>query len=145
VQEGSYGEVLLEVADRLCAELAYSETGKAPGARSTLAEEGVMAQILSPKEESLVTGIREGLAKIAAAVAGRSDRSNIRAVLAALDGVEMVVRGELMNGNEDQLPRLMPSFVFLVALPTAGQNRAIELSKRTAALVQEEIKRSDPL
>lgn len=136
---GNYGEILLEVADWLCAELAYAEAGEVPGAHSRLGEEGVMAQLLSPRDESLVVGIRKGLAKIAAAVATGADSPNPRAVQAALDGAEMVVRGELVSGNEDHLPRLMPSFVFLVALPTVGQDRALALSRRASELIRHEL------
>jgi hypothetical protein len=95
-----------------------------------------MVGILSPKDESLVRGIREGLAKIAAAVATGADDSNLSAVQTALDGSEMVVRGELMSGREDHLPRLMPSFVFLAVLPTVGQDRALALSKRASELIR---------
>lgn len=136
---GNYGEVLIEVAAQLCAELAYAEAGEVPGAHSTLGEEGVMAQILTPKDEALVRGIREGLARIAAAVAPGAEDSNLRTVQAALDGAEMVVRGELVSGNEEQLPRLMPSFVFLVALQTVGQDRALALSKRASELIRHEL------
>lgn len=136
---GNYGEVLLEVADQLCAELAYAGGGEVPGSRSTLGEEGVMSQVLSPTDESLVTRFRASLAKIAAAVAPGTGNPDLRAVQTALDGAELVVRGELVSGNEEQLPRLMPSFVFLVTLPAVGQNRAIALSQRTSDLVKHEL------
>jgi hypothetical protein len=46
------------------------------------------------------------------------------------------MRGELMRGNSAQLPTLMPSFVFLVALVVVDQDRALELSARTAELIE---------
>ena len=46
------------------------------------------------------------------------------------------MRGELVSGNAAQLPALMPSFVFLVALPVVDQDRALELSRRTERLVE---------
>ncbi len=46
------------------------------------------------------------------------------------------MRGELVMGNADRLPALMPSFVFLVVLPVVGQDRAFELSKRTSTLLE---------
>ena len=58
------------------------------------------------------------------------------AVGAALDGAEMVMRGELVSGNAGQLPALMPSFVFLVALPVVTEDEALDLSKRMARLVE---------
>ena len=45
------------------------------------------------------------------------------------------MRGELVSGNAAQLPALMPSFVFLVALPVVDQDRALELSRRTSELI----------
>jgi hypothetical protein len=131
-------EALLRVADQLCAELAPAGVGEAPGARSALGEEGVMAGILSGEDESLVEGLRGGLARIAAALGGRDGDSPGRAVSAALDGAEMVIRGELISGHREKLPRLMPSFVFLVTLPIVDQDRALELSRRTEELLEAE-------
>jgi hypothetical protein len=48
------------------------------------------------------------------------------------------MRGELLSGNAAQLPQLLPSFVFLVALPIVDQDRALELSRRTSELIEEE-------
>lgn len=42
------------------------------------------------------------------------------------------MRGELVSGNA----ALMPSFVFLVTLPVVDQDRALELSRRAAQLVE---------
>ena len=55
---------------------------------------------------------------------------------AALDGVEMVIRGELVRGNAGQLPALMPSFVFVVTLPIVKQDEALTLSQRTSELIK---------
>jgi hypothetical protein len=131
-------EALLRVADQLCAELAPAGIGEVPGVRSMLADEGAMAGILSAEDESLVAALRGGLAKIAAAVGGQGEDPPRRAVSTALDGAEMVVRGELLSGNREKLPRLMPSFVFLVALPIVDQDRALELSQRTEELLEAE-------
>jgi len=96
-----------------------------------------MAAILNSEDELLVAGVRRGLAKVAAALDGEAaEGASEFAVGAALDGAEMVIRGELVSGNADRLPALMPSFVFLVALPVVGQDRAIELSRRTEQLVE---------
>jgi len=96
-----------------------------------------MAGILNSEDELLVVRVRRGLAKIAAALNGEgSEGTSEKAVSAALDGAEMVMRGELVSGNAARLPTLMPSFVFLVTLPVVDQDRAIELSRKTARLVQ---------
>jgi hypothetical protein len=100
-----------------------------------------MAGLLSPEEESLVEAVRQGLAKLAAAVEkDRPQRAGGEgAVGAALDGVEMVMRGELVIGKAERLPDLMPSFVFLVTLPIVDQDEALQLSRRAAELVEAEL------
>lgn len=136
---GSQQEALLAVVDKLCAELGYADgQGEPLGARSPLSGiNGSMSGALSPEDESLVAEMRRSLAKLAAAAgAGRPDRGPKRAVYAALDGAELVMRGELVSGNAAQLPRLMSSFVFLVALPIVEQDEALELSRRTSELIE---------
>lgn len=142
VQTGNYGDVLLRVVDELCAELGAAEPEEIPGARSSLGEEGVMAGILSSEDEQAVTGLRRGLATIAAALSGQADAPDTCAVQAALDGAELVMRGELVNGNGSGLPRLLPSFVFLVALPIVDQDRALALSRRATELIERELRQA---
>lgn len=98
-----------------------------------------MGGILNSEDEQLVTELRRRLAKIAAAVrdGDGAEGSSESAVGAALDGTEMVMRGELVMGKAGELPALLPGFVFLVTLPVVDQDRALELSKRCAALVGE--------
>jgi hypothetical protein len=98
----------------------------------------MMAGSLSAADESLATGLRAGLARIVAALGSRREDPPGQAISTALDGAEMVVRGELLSGNGERLPRLMPSFVFLVTLPIVDQDRALELSRRTEELVDAE-------
>jgi hypothetical protein len=45
------------------------------------------------------------------------------------------------SGNDARLPQLMPSFIFLVALPIVEQDRALELSRRTSELIEEQLRR----
>jgi len=139
VQTGNYGDVLLRVLDELCSELGAAEREEIPGARSSLGEEGVMAGILSSEDELAVRSLRQGLARIAAALGDRATSPATLAVQAALDGAELVMRGELVNGNGSWLPRLLPSFVFLVALPIVEQDRALALSQRCTELIQREL------
>jgi hypothetical protein len=132
VLAGNEREALLAVADQLSIELGYAEGEEVPGAHSPLGgDEGPMAGMLNTEDELLVARVRRALAKVAAALDGDG-----AAVGAALDGAEMVMRGELVSGNAARLPALMPSFVFLVALPAVDQDRALELSRRTARLVE---------
>lgn len=136
---GNYGEALLRVADRLCAGLPSQQLGEIPGAHSTLAKD----EALGADDQALVSKMRRGLAKIGACLSSDSGTPDPAAMQAALDGAELVIRGELIRHNEDQLPKLMPSMVFLVVLPIVGQSRALRLSQRTAALVEEELRRRD--
>ena len=127
--------MLLKVADRLCDELGYVETGDVPGEHSPLSEALMVSGTLGVEDEELVASLRRALAKIAAALSATTEHRREHAVLAALGGVESVIRGELVSGNAEQLPELMPSFVFLVALPIVEQDRALELSTRTSQLI----------
>jgi hypothetical protein len=130
-------KALLRVADRLCAELGYGESEFLPEGRSGLCgNNGGLADILSPEDESLVAALRGRLAKVAAAAGTtRSDGLPESAVGVALDGAELVIRGELVRGNAERLPDLMPSFVFLVTLPIVEQDEALDLSRRTSELI----------
>lgn len=50
-------------------------------------------------------------------------------------GAAQVMRGEMLLGNADRLPRLLPSFAFLVALSIAGKEKALEVSERAEQLM----------
>ncbi|HET7590825.1 MAG TPA: hypothetical protein VFK14_11675 [Solirubrobacterales bacterium] len=132
---GNYGGVLLQVADQLCTELGFAAGGPVHGARSVLGVKGVMGGILSPEDEALARRVREGLARIAAALGYDGEAPRARVVAVALDGAEMALRGVLVSGNAEQLPELLPSLVFLVALPLVDQDRALEISHRTTELI----------
>jgi hypothetical protein len=138
VSAGNQHEALFRIADQLCAELGHAEGEEdVHRACSPLRGSGGGASgELNPEDESLVATVRRGLAKVAAAAgAARSRGGDQSAVSAALDCAELVMRGELARGNATQLPALMPSFVFLVTLPIVDQNEALNLSRRTAELI----------
>lgn len=131
-------EELLRVVDELSAELGYPEgEDEVPRAGSSQHGEGGLRGMLSPEDESLVAAMRRGLAKVAAAAAAAHPGGSPSAGAgAALDGVEMVMRGELVSGNAEHLPSLMPGFVFLVALSIVEQDEALDLSQRTSELIE---------
>jgi hypothetical protein len=137
---GDEREALRRAADRLCAELGYSGAWEAPPlGQSLLAQSDLDSMLgrLDPEDESLVAAIRRGLARMAAALsAGRPASMPKREIAVVLDATELVMRGELAKGNADQLPALMPSFVFLVAMSIVEQDEALELSRRAAQLVE---------
>lgn len=136
MQAGTHGEALRRVVDRLCAELTDPGAADLPGIRSTLGEKGGMTRILDPEDEALVARLREALADIASTLSAGTEEPPVQAIEIALDGAEFVIRGELAGGDTERILRLMPSFVFLVALAVADQDRALELSQRTAELVE---------
>ena len=141
---GNYGELLLGVAEELCAELPHAGSAEISVMRSTLGAEGLMAGVLDAGDEALATALREALARVAAAAGARPEDPQAQRVLAALDGAEMVIRGELVSGNPEQLPRLLPSLVFMVALPVVEQDRALALSRRASDLTAERFGPPDP-
>jgi hypothetical protein len=131
---GDHRNALLEVAERLAFELGYGAGDNLPGAELGLSgENGAMARVLNPDDERLVERLRSGLTKVAVALGG-IDSS--RQTKEALDGIETVMRGELVSGNAARLPALMPDFVFLVALSVVSQDKALLLSIRARELVE---------
>jgi hypothetical protein len=139
VPRGDRRQLLLQVADQLAAELGFdADLPALASVGSPLACGNGISDVLPPEDESLVVAMRLGLARVAAAAgATAADALPERAVRSALDGAEMVIRGELVSGNGARLKSLMPSFVFLVTLPMIGQDRALELSERAAVLIDE--------
>lgn len=134
---GNARKALLAAANQLSIELGFREGEEAPYADSTLGgDEGALVGLLDPEDELLVSGLRRALANVAAAAGGDSEGIAEKAVGMTLDGIETVMRGELMSGNADQLSELLPSFVFLVTLPVVHQDMALELSRRAARLLE---------
>lgn len=135
----SQRQVLLDVIDRLAAEVGYTGT-PLPETRSRLAAQSGrgMVDVLEPDDESFVEHLSLGLAKIPAALgAGEPAGGFEPLVSAALEGAELVMRDALVNGQIDQLTLLLPSFVFLVAHPVAGQDDALALSCRVEEMTRE--------
>jgi len=137
VQAGSHGEALCQVADRLRAELTDPGVTELPGIGSTFGEDGGLIGILDAKDEALVGRLREALAGIGSTLSADAEEPSVKAIEITLDGAEFVIRSELLSGNAERVLRLMPSFVFLVALSVADHDRALELSGRTADLIEE--------
>jgi hypothetical protein len=139
VPQGNAREALLRVADQLCAELAEGGEEEPPHPHPPLAGGLACGRLgsLSPEDESLVAAILRDLAKVVTAVGAERRKSAPQSeVDAALDRAELVIRGELAGGNAEQLPALMPSFVFLVTLPIVKQDEALYLSRRTSELIE---------
>jgi hypothetical protein len=138
VERGNQGELLLRVLGLLLDELANLGPIEITGAVSPFRETTAVWERLSSDDELLVGRVRTALATIAARL--RADVENASAPFRApLDAAETVMRGELMTRRDLQLARLLPSLVFLVALPIVDQDRALALSQRTVELIDEQI------
>ncbi|MGE5336048.1 MAG: hypothetical protein ACM3JL_01330 [Nitrososphaerota archaeon] len=139
MEAGEEREALAKLADRLCAEFGYPADAEVPDeAHPQLEAERAMlfGDLLGPEDEELVATARAGLARIAAALGTRHPKVvSETAYGALLDGAELVMRGELASGKP--VPRLMPGFVFLLALPMVSHDEALELSQRTSSLLGE--------
>jgi hypothetical protein len=138
MEAGGELETLAGVADRLCAEFGYravqGRDGDPPPSELTSAR--LFGVSLGEEEERLVATARQALVRIAEALMGRKPAAIPEtAVPALIDGAEMVMRSELAAGNPPTT--LMPSFVFLVTLPLVDQDEALELSRRTASILEE--------
>jgi hypothetical protein len=139
LEAGNLGETLAQVADRLCAELPHPKREDLAGIEAALAGEDLMKGVFGAEEEALVGGLRGALVRIAAAFGADLENGELRRVRVAIDGAEMATRGEILAGHAWHLPRLFPSFVFMVALPIVEQDLALKLSQRAADLIDSEL------
>jgi hypothetical protein len=133
------GEALVRVADKLTAELPYAKTMRIDQIEAALVGEPLMRGVFGIEEESLVRALRAALVRMAAALSTDLEEARLRRVRVAIDGAEMATRGELLAGNAWHLPRLLPSFIFMVALPIVEQDLALKLSQRAAELIDSEL------
>ena len=135
---GTDGRRIVAAIEELSAELGSSEGLSAQSRR--WAEAGKRAPgRLDAANEELIVRLRAALARLAgAARAGEDGRKHSeRAVVAALDGAELVMRGEILLGNGERISDLVPSFAFLATLPMTGKERALAISRRATELLEE--------
>lgn len=134
---GEEREALAKFADRLCAELSCSAGDDDPDealSQSSETRPRLFGELLGPENERLIATARRSLARIAAALGADHPKAVSETTYRALlDGAEFVMRGELVAGNP--VSALMPSFVFLIALPMLEQDEALALSRRTSSLL----------
>jgi hypothetical protein len=136
---GDDGEALLRIADQLRPEMPPALAREVAEIEARLNGEDLMAGVFGAEDEALARGLRRALVRFAAPLALDADDAQWRRMRVAIDGAEMAARGELLSGNAWHLPRLLPSFVFMVALPVVEQGVALELSRRAAELVDREL------
>jgi hypothetical protein len=112
--------------------------GKTIGSTTEPMSGGAYGGLLSEEEEGLVSAIGEALIKIASAASGAHPERSAAlpsAIVGALGGAELVMRGEIMAGRAERLPQLLPGFTYLATLPYLGDEEALRVSRRTEELV----------
>lgn len=135
-------QVVLRVAEQLGEELGQTHPGSTAGERVS-PEHGRLApwEPADVEKARWVARMSAALARVATAAAGQAredaDEGAMEKAAAALAKTELVIRGELMRGDEAALREQLPGFVFLVVLPTAGMDRALELANRARVLLAE--------
>ena len=134
------------VAGKLCAEVEASTGRFAQRLEWCGGAANRLVGYLEPEDEELVASLMASLVRIAAAVRSpTSTDTSEAAVSAALDGAELVIRGEIMMGNRRHLPTLLPSFVFLVTLPSIKEDQALDLCRLAGRVIAMSEKRSGGL
>jgi hypothetical protein len=93
--------------------------------------------LLDADDELVVAEVREALLRIlTAGRAGTPDPDPpITAIAGLLGGTEMILRSELIVGNGERLPQLIPSFTYLVSLFFLSQKEALRLSRLAAQML----------
>jgi hypothetical protein len=88
--------------------------------------------LLEPEQRELVADVVGALTVIVAAARERSASPGLppSLLVGALGGAELVISAELLTGNANRIPSLLPSFAYLASLPFLGQREAIRRSER---------------
>jgi hypothetical protein len=134
VADGREGEHLLAAVQELYSELGYSEAAGGPSSDWLQGDGRALWEEFEIDGDGMVAELRAALAKLAHATrpGGREER----AVLAALDGAELVMMGEIAAERPQMIETHLPGFAFLVALPGLGRERAIAASRRVEELIE---------
>jgi len=135
---GAEGQRIVAAIEELSIELGYGDELSERSQR--WAGRGKTTQgPLDSADEELIARLRGALASLASAARDSEDggRNSEAAVIAALDGAELVMRGEILLGNGARLSALVPSFAFLATLPVVGKERSLTLSRRVAELLED--------
>jgi AcrR family transcriptional regulator len=95
-------------------------------------------QMATPRvQEAREPGVRLLRAMLERLWAYAEDRPQPAAVpIAALGGAEAAVRRALVSGQTEELPRLLPDFVYAAAVPFLGQEEALRLARRGRELLR---------
>jgi hypothetical protein len=138
--EGAERERLL----RALSELASEMGGERAAAQPWVGAAGPQVEALGVKwppsarlgeaDEQFVRRLRGGLASLARSLPAEP-AVDVAGVRRALEGAEFVTRREIRRGRAAGLPKLLPTFAYLVSLPLLGQAGALRVSKRATRLL----------
>ena len=90
---------------------------------------------LTDAQEVEVAEVRVALIRILAVVEARGSAASSlpsNVTDATLGGAEIVMRCEICAGRDDWLPRLLPSFTYLVTVPLLDREEALRLAALAA-------------
>jgi hypothetical protein len=134
---GADGQRMVAAIEELYSELGYSEAEPGPSEEWLRGSQGELWEGCEKDGSELVSQLRVALAKLAHAAQGQSEtpQRHERAVQSALDGAELVMRGEIAARRPEMIGAHLPGFTFIVVLPGLGRERALKLSQRAAELV----------
>lgn len=132
---GEEAETLAKFVDRLCAEFGYSVAADEAAPPNDDPRHNLFGISLTPEQERLVLLARQNLNRFASALGARHRKMVSQTTYdALLDGAETALRSELASGVP--IIKVMPSLVFLVALPMVTDEEAFRLSQRSNALLK---------
>jgi hypothetical protein len=137
VSAGREGEHLLAVVRELYRELGYDEASEGPKKAWLQSSQAELWERRETPGDELADLLREALAKLACAADGEGTERKERAVSAALDGAELVMRCEIAAGRPAAIADHLPGFVYMVTLPGLGRKGALAVSRRAAELVED--------
>jgi hypothetical protein len=132
--------MMLAVAEQLGEELGATPAEKLPPGWAAGNDRPEPWGPADARNAQLVLRLSRVLAGIATAAAERADEAAdamaTERMMGALARTELVIRGELMRGDEATLREQLPGFVFMVVLPGAGMDQALALANRTTVLLE---------
>lgn len=129
VTDDHHGDRLLEALARL------NHGTEADSAQA--GDSAEFASALPPRAagDQLVAQIRAGLLDLARPTLDRARVHEAASLRNALDGMEFVVRDDIVSGRAAGLHERLPSFVFLTLLPLLGREEALALAGQAAGLL----------
>lgn len=134
---GADGQRIMHVIEELNRELGFGEELRELSSRWERSVAEPALGLLDEEGEDLVAAVRGGLARLAATAqdTASEEDAGTAAVEAALAGVELVMRGEILLGNGARLEEMVPSFAFLATLPAIGKEQAAAVAQRAEELL----------